>query len=184
MSALGSLGKRLRAWPRLPLAVGIGWAFYLPSQAYIAHTLGESRAKMVAMQTSLTHQGLADTLATFTEADFANYAAHAHWDIVHVFIYSITLCWSLAWGFRATGVSRRWDGILWLPFVAGAMDQLENFASHVVISSLPDIPFWAFACAATGSVIKWSIGLPGLFSLPVFVAIATVQRHGKRSPST
>ena len=175
----GRLGHWLRGRSWLPKGVGIGWAFYLLCQANIVRVLGSSAEALVDLQTAHTYARLQEVIGSWTAADHQAFAAHLPYDIAHPFYYTVVLAMSLAWGFRATSVNTRFDVLLYLPFLAGLCDLVENAMNHQALHSYPDVAYWVFILGFTCSTTKWAILLTGLASLPVFVVLGLL-KHRKR----
>lgn len=170
-------GHWLRALPRLPRLVGIGWVIYLTSQANIIRALGSTVDGLIALQTATSHARVIEVLGAWTADDRAHFAAHLPFDVVHPLIYSTVLALSLAWGFRTVDVPRRFDAWLCLPFLAGVCDELENFAHYVAVNATPNVPFWTFALGSPASMTKWAIAVGGLVALIVLVIVGFKRRH-------
>jgi len=180
--SLKRFGHWVRDQPRLSRMVAVGWVIYLASQANIVRLLGSTAERLVALQTATSHARVIEVLAAWTAEDRAHFAAHLPFDLAHALIYPVVLVLSLALGFRAAGVPRRFDGLLCLPFLAGALDEVENFAHHVAVQAAPDVPFWAFAVGSPASILKWTIAFTALLALPALI-VARLKRGRPAPPS-
>lgn len=165
---------QLRNLPHLPRWCLFGWVAGLTSQINIAITIDAFAPKLGALQLSPTYASFQQNIATWSAGDVASYYAHFGWDLAHPIIYGVALALNLAWGFRAAGISTRYDFWLAAPLIAGVLDEIENGAHYVAVSMyqpgvdvLPDVPWWTFGVGCTAAKIKWLLALGTLVALPV-----------------
>lgn len=175
---------RLRGLPHLPRWCLIGWILGLTSQINIAVRLDDFAYKLLAMQLAPSYQSFQQQISAWTESDLARYYEHLSFDLIHPVIYGVAITLNLAWGFRAAGVSSRYDLWLGAPLLAGLLDEIENYAHYTAITlyssgseAMTDLPAWTFMVGCTAAKLKWGIASVSLTALPV---LAWRARHASR----
>jgi len=158
------LRERLGSW----WIVGVFGAIYVVSQltlAVLLHPIGPRQ--VFELQTTLSPQVFAKTLQRWERAGLlGTYASHYYLDFLHPVWYSIFLAALLARTFDAVGVSDRWNAVLFVPFLAGSLDVVENLvhvyylvggarptAGPVVLGGLAAITKWGLAAGVLVSVL-------------------------------
>lgn len=150
---------RLRAALSPWRAIAITGIVYFVSQAGITWLLGEIEpATVLRLQTTLSAQTFRDIVASLRESGLiTSYWRHYLLDFVHPLWYALFLSACLARAFDATAVSSKFDTVLFVPFVAGGLDLVENLA-HVVFLLQPDaIVAPLVVLSGLAAIGKWTL---------------------------
>lgn len=151
---LSALRRHLDSW-RLILAFG---AIYFVSQIAIGLIVRPLGVDMLLVQTSLSAQHVRAIFAKWDAAGLiGTYVAHFRLDVIHPFWYAMFLAGVLAKGMNATGAPARCNGLVVLPFVAGACDMLENVVHLRFLTDRADITQSAVLVGNGAALVKWSV---------------------------
>lgn len=165
---LHALRTRLDSWA----VIGLFGAAYLASQIAISITVHALGSEMLLAQVLLSAERVRALFEGWQARGLLDtYAAHYRYDTVHPLWYSVALAAMLAKALtraRAPGALDRW---LLVPFVAGALDVLENTVHQRFVADLGAITQanvflangaaclkWALVAAALGMLARLSLG--------------------------
>lgn len=172
---LARLRRRLGATRAL---AGFG-AIYLASQATIGailHPMGP--AKFLRAQTTFSRETYLALTAEWERAGLlGRYWAHFWLDFVHPAWYACLLAGLLARGLDRRGLGPRANPLLALPFLAGAMDLIENTVHVHLLSRRPDVSQAAITVGALACNAKWLLA-GGSLALAIGLALAPRRAGG------
>lgn len=167
-------------------AVLVLGSIYLASQIIIGsiiHDMGSldflkaqttfSRTTYVEQVKQWQDQGLMD-----------NYRRHFYFDFLHPLWYALFLSAFMAAGFNRNRLSSKSNWLLCLPFIAGAMDLIENCFHVRFISDVDTIPSWMIAVSASAANIKWVLASTSIVIGIIFVLRRPQRRMEKQSEAT
>lgn len=162
-------GTRLRGVLSSWTVVLVFGAIYVLSQAtmyFILQPMGS--AQVFRLQTTLSPETFSAILEQWREAGLlGRYGMHYYFDFVHPLWYAVFLSATLAVAFDANDVAAGWNAVLWLPFLAGALDLVENLVHvYYLIGGHPPttLPVMIGGLAA---IIKWT--LAGVLTVTIIV---------------
>ncbi|MCC6642656.1 MAG: hypothetical protein IT386_15960 [Deltaproteobacteria bacterium] len=134
-------------------------AVFVLSQVTIAVILRDvGSARVLRAQTTFS----ATTLRTIIEqwqreGVLSHYYAHFVPDFLHPVWYALLLGALLARGLDSRGLPDRWNTVLLLPFVAGALDLVENLLHLVFLCDLDRVSQPLVAVSALAANLKWAL---------------------------
>lgn len=108
-----------------------------------------------------------------------SYYFHFWFDFVLPIWYALLLASMLAHGFKLNGVAARWNVALAVPFVAGAMDLIENVFHLIFLSDLAAVQAPMVVASAVAANTKWALVAATVISAVVLYGRAAM----KRSPA-
>ena len=163
-------------------AVLILGSVYLASQitiAFIIHDMGPldflkaqttfSRAAYVEQVKQWQARGLMD-----------DYRRHFYLDFLHPLWYGLFLSAFMAAGFNRNRLSSKANWLLSLPFIAGAMDLVENCFHVRFISDVDTISSWMIVVSASAANTKWLLAGTSIVIGVIFVSIRPRERKEKQ----
>lgn len=159
--------RKLDSW-RVIVIFGIVYAI---SQAMIIRIVRPLGSDVLKIQTTLSSATFIRILHEWRAAGLVPvYMHHFDFDFVHPLWYGLLLAALLAKTFNANRVPARFDALLFVPFVAAALDLVENvfhvaFITHeslirpglVVMSGIASNTKWALAGLCVLAVIALAI---------------------------
>ena len=148
------------------------------SQATIIVLLGESNLNVLNMQPAPTYEAYIAELAAWTSDNFDAFWSHMIPDVLHPFFYSAAIMFTLTWALEKSQFSDKWDVLPLVPWLAGLLDEIENVAHIVGISSFPDTAYWTFIVGNPAAVIKWVIAWGCLLMIPIILVVGK-RAHNK-----
>lgn len=153
-------------------AVLIFGAIYLASQIVIASIIHDMGAlKFLKAQTTFSRTTYVEQVKQWQERDLmGDYRHHFTFDFLHPIWYALFLSALMAAGLNRNRAPARFDRLLCLPFIAGAMDLVENCFHLRFISDVDTIPSWMIVASASAANIKWALVATSLVIGIVFVS--------------
>lgn len=165
--------------PRAILLLGL---LYLCLQAIIVVGLQHlGTASFFSAQTTFSMDVYLRYLHGWQEAGLMGYyRGHYRYDFILPFLYSLFLAAILSFALMRNGLGGKWNALVPLPFVAGALDLVEN-VFHLFFINAPEsiTPVTIFASALAAN-LKW-----GLSGIAIVAAVALLLRAwiSRRRPS-
>jgi len=149
--------------------VVISGIVYFISQAYIASILHDLNPLLfVKAQTTFSKEVYLELLSAWQAAGLMpNYFKHFYLDFFHPVFYAVFLSALMAKAMNLNGASSGYNRLLLLPFIAGAMDLVENCFHLSFISNADSITQTKIIISALAANIKWA--LAGISLLVAFV---------------
>lgn len=137
----------------------ISCVLYILSQAAIIYILSGLKAKDVfILQTSFSKTMVMDILNMWKQKEILDlYKMHFYIDFIHPILYSIFLASLTARLFRANSVPDRFNIFLFLPFLAGLLDTIENVIHVIFITDMKNITSDLVYTGALCANAKWII---------------------------
>lgn len=159
------------------LIVALGVA-YLVSQAVIASILHElDPPTVLRLQTTFSVEVFRSILAQWSDAGLIDtYWSHYRLDFLHPFLYSALLAALLARALDTNGLGPRYDRVLLIPFVAGALDVVENLSHVVMLWDQTRIAQPLVAVSGLAANLKWLGALGSLSAAMVLFARARMNQ--------
>ncbi len=154
---------------RIVLISGI---IYFISQAIIASILHDLNPMLfVKAQTTFSKEVYLELISTWQAAGLMpHYFNHFYIDFFHPVFYAVFLSALMAKAMNLNGASSGYNRLLLLPFIAGAMDLVENCFHLSFISYVDSITQTKIIISALAANIKWALaGISLLISLIFFV---------------
>lgn len=155
----------LSSW-NLILIFGV---IYVLSQAtlyFILQPMGS--AQVFRLQTTLSPETFSAILEQWREADLlGRYAMHYYFDFVHPLWYALFLSAMLAVALDANDVAAGWNAVLWVPFLAGALDLVENLVHVYYLTGGHPPTILPVMIGGLAAIAKWT--LVGVLSVAVIV---------------
>lgn len=133
---------------------------------------------VMRLQTALSKDAILSIISEWQRADIAKfYLQHFYLDFLHPLWYSLFLVACMSKIFNTRHFPYRWNYLLFLPFIAGVSDLLENTLHLLFISDRANITSALAFLSGSASITKWV--LAGLCTLFVFFYTAkiTVERY-------
>lgn len=148
------LRARLGSWR----VAGVFWAIYLVSQGVIGGILdGVGSLRVLRLQTTLSRSRFEAIFAQFRQEHLLEtYASHYYLDVVHPLWYGLAIAALLAKALESGSASPRWDGILYLPLVAGLLDLTEN-AVHIHYLATGSTTDALVVLGGLAAIAKWTL---------------------------
>jgi hypothetical protein len=113
---------------------------------------------MLGVQTTLSAERVRAIFAEWDAAGLVDiYAAHYRYDMAHPLWYGVFLAALLARGFDANRVPASRNALLLLPFVAAALDVLENLIHRTFLADRANITPVAVVIGNGAALAKWAI---------------------------
>jgi hypothetical protein len=166
----------------LPVILISGLLFVV-SQSILAwyfHRVGAGMA--LRLQTTLSSETFRAIVTGWQlTGKTALYLDHFYFDTFHPFWYSVFLSLLLARVFVANGVPRRYDFVLLLPFVAGALDLIENALHLWFLADLGRATAVPVALSGTASIVKWVLAAGGTVTVGVLALRWLLTRTHRQS---
>jgi hypothetical protein len=161
---------------RLILALG---AAYLVSQATIASILHDLDPVVVLrLQTTLSVEVFTSILDRWRAAGLLpTYWRHYWLDFPHPFLYGTLLAAALARAFDANGLDARFDRLLLVPFVAGALDLVENLCHVAMLLDTRLVTAPMVVASGLAANLKWIGALGSTVAVPALFAHAWWRRR-------
>ncbi len=130
---------------------------YLASQAAILtiiHPLGSST--VFELQTSFSPDRFLEIIQQWEESGLVDqYRKHFTLDHIHPIWYSLFLSSSIASVFHRNQTASKYRWLLFVPFLAGLCDVVENLLHNWFLADLPRASSSAVAISASFSNLKW-----------------------------
>ena len=161
--------QRFRDMANLPRLALTALVVALISQATIIFSLGASAQGVLRMQTAVSFEDYREALRSWGPVELDAYWAHLAPDILHPFFYAAVIMLGLAWALEKSQMSQRWNILMWMPWVAGLLDEIENVAHICGILALPDPPYWTFAVGNPAAIVKWLIAFSMVLMIPTIL---------------
>jgi hypothetical protein len=161
---------------RLILALGVA---YLVSQATIASILHDlDPAVVLRLQTTFSMDVFSSILERWRAAGLLpTYWRHYWLDFPHPFLYSALLAAALAKAFDANGFDARFDRLLLVPFVAGALDLVENLCHVAMLLDARLVAAPLVIASGLAANLKWLGALGSALAVPALFARAWWRRR-------
>lgn len=154
---------------------------YLISQIIIGDILHDmGPLKFIKAQTTFSKSAYVEQVREWQKAGLMeDYRLHFYFDFLHPVWYSLFLSAWMSLVFNLNRLSNRYNGILVLPFMAGAMDLVENCFHVRFITSLETISSWMIVVSALASNLKWALSIicVGLNLYFLIKGIVTLERR-------
>ena len=167
-------------------AVLILGSIYLASQIVIGsiiHDMGS--LEFLKAQTTFSRTAYVEQVKQWQEQELMDdYRRHFHFDFLHPLWYALFLSAFMAAGFNRNGLPSKTNWFLCLPFIAGAMDLIENCFHVRFISDVDAISSWMITVSASAANIKWVLASTSIVIGIVFVLRRPRERMEKRSEAT
>ncbi|MEE2959811.1 MAG: hypothetical protein VYA34_03630 [Myxococcota bacterium] len=163
--------QRFRDMENLSRVAFIALVLALISQVIIITIAGESAQRGLRMQTALTYEGYLGELKTWEEKDFDAFWAHIPPDIFHPFFYATAIMFGLAWAMEKSKMSQSWNVLMWIPWVAGFLDEVENIAHICGLMAFPEPPYWTFLVGNPAAIIKWFLSVSMVMMILIILLI-------------
>ena len=127
---------------------------YIVSQISIMIITKDLRQDFLMLQLTSSSDVFLKIVTSWKDAGFLNaYYNHFYFDFAHPVIYSIFLSSLLARGFIKRNITDRLDFVLFLPYLAGMLDLVEN-SIHLYL--LADLTRITPSIVLAGSVFTWT----------------------------
>jgi|GEM_PF-488328 len=157
------LRERIGKW-KLVMIFG---AIYIASQLIIAgilHPLGT--LTVLELQTSFSPDTFVNIVQGWIDSDMlSRYWDHFYFDMIHPVWYGLFLCAGLSHYFNVNAIPNKFDFLLFLPFVAGACDAIENISHIRFLLDSESITPLAIAISALACNVKWVLFLGSFLAL-------------------
>jgi len=161
--------QRFRDMKNLPRVALITLTLALSSQVTIITLLGESGEAVLRMQTALTYDDYLGELKSWREKDFDAYWSHIPPDILHPIFYSMAIMFGLAWAMQRSKMSQSWNILMWVPWIAGLLDEVENIAHIYALKAFPTPPYWTFWVGNPAAITKWLLSVTMVMMIPIIM---------------
>jgi hypothetical protein len=156
-------------------------AIYLASQIAIACIIHDMGAlAFLKAQTTFSRTTYVEQVKQWQERDLmGDYKRHFYFDFLHPLWYALFLSALMAAGFNRHRAPSRANRLLCLPFIAGAMDLVENCFHVRFISDVDTIPSWMIVASASAANAKWALAGTSLVVGVLFVSRRPHERTEK-----
>jgi len=165
-----------------PKAVLILGSIYLASQITIASIIHDMGAlAFLRAQTTFSRTAYVEQVKQWQERGLmGDYKRHFTFDFPHPIWYALFLGALMAAGLNRSRAPARLDRLLCLPFIAGAMDLVENCFHLRFISDVDSIPSWMIVASASAANIKWALVATSIVIGVVFLSRRPRDRAEKK----
>jgi hypothetical protein len=156
-------------------------AITLASQIAIACIIHDMGAlDFLKAQTTFSRTTYVEQVKQWQERGLmGDYKRHFTFDFLHPLWYALFLSALMAAGFNRNRLSSKANWLLSLPFIAGAMDLVENCFHVRFISDVDTIPSWMIVASASAANVKWALVGTSLVVGVFFVSRRPRERTGK-----
>ncbi len=151
---------------------------YLLSQAAIGSILHElDPPTVLRLQTTFSVEVFTSILEQWRSAGLIDtYWSHYRLDFPHPILYSALLAALLARAFDANGLGPRYDRLLLVPFIAGALDLVENLSHVIMLGDETRIAQPLVALSGLAANLKWLGALGSMVAVIVLFARARMRK--------
>ncbi len=171
MNASNVTGKIRQKLANRKIAIIFG-ILYLLSQLTIYLIIRDiSGEQMLAFQTNFSKAVFLETIGAWKLAGMLDaFKLHFIPDYFHPIWYSVFLASLMALAFNSARVSERLNFLLLMPFIAGALDLVENTMQLIIISDIGGITDTKVFVAALAATTKWIlVGIAMLMTIVLAV---------------
>jgi hypothetical protein len=160
-----SVADRLRARTSTTSAVVISGILFVLSQVWILRTLDTIAPDLLTLQTTFSRDTFNTIVSQWSADDLERFRTHFYLDLfIHPILYSTFVCGAAAKLLNAYSIPERFNWMLYVPFLGGASDIVENAAHVAMLPDMTDAPYLLLAIGSTFALIKWIV-LGGLVLL-------------------
>jgi hypothetical protein len=152
----GKCGNR-----RLAIISGL---LFVVSQALIAYTIRDlPPEKLIVLQTTFSKMKFLSIIGTWKLAGvLPQFKAHFYFDFFHPVWYGIFLASLIALALNANAVARRFDGLMFIPFAAAALDVVENVVHVLFLLDIRRVTDATVFIGASAACLKWALAGAGV----------------------
>ncbi len=153
---------------------------FVVSQGVIYYTIRDlPPEKLVVLQTTFSKMKFLSIIGAWKLAGvLPQFTAHFYFDFFHPVWYGIFLASLMALALNANEVSRRLDGLLFIPFAAAALDLVENIVHVMLLSDIRTVTDAKIFIGASAACLKWALAGIGVL---IVVILAVRWAFGRLS---
>lgn len=163
---------------RRRVAIFFGLLFII-SQGVIYYTIRDlPPEKLIVLQTTFSKMKFLSIIGAWKLTGvLPQFKAHFYFDFLHPVWYSIFLASLMALAFNANSLSKRFDGLLFIPFIAGLLDMVENVIHVMLLADIRKVTDAAIFISASAANLKWALAGIGVLIVAGLTARVTARRR-------